>query len=157
MFTHPTWLDVVVSNDQRTCDEGKSGEIFVVDRMNQLIRRISESGFVSTYRVKSSAGQPVPLDFDAVFGGGVLVELPGDGCGCGVYSRGVFFASTGTNQVVLAEPNGGLGARDDWSPVIGTGQAGAADGDSHREAQFNRPTGMARSKDIDNINSTVLE
>src|SRR5947199_10523546 len=51
MFTHPTWLDVVATTDKRTCDEGKSGEIFVVDRANQLVRRISETGFVSTFKV----------------------------------------------------------------------------------------------------------
>jgi sugar lactone lactonase YvrE len=156
MFTHPTWLDVVASTDRRTCDEGKSGEVFVVDRINQSVRRIDQSGNVSTFKILHrqfvGAGPivaEIPLDFDSAFGGGVLVEQPGDGCGCSVYSRGVFFASTGANQVVLAHPSGDLAARDDWSPILGTGQAGAADGDSNREAQFNKPVGLARSKDTD--------
>src|SRR5204862_3641592 len=49
MFTHPTWLDVVVgTTDPHSCDEGSTGEIFVVDRVNGLVRRISGTGFVST-------------------------------------------------------------------------------------------------------------
>src|ERR1051326_9186088 len=51
MFTHPTWLDVVVGpKGAPTCDEGKSGEIFVVDRINQLVRRIAQSGNVNTFK-----------------------------------------------------------------------------------------------------------
>lgn len=130
MFTHPTWLDVVVGpSGQPSCDEGKSGEIFVVDRMNGLVRHIDTTGFVTTFSVRS-----VHLDFDSAFGGGVLVEQPGDGCGCGPYARGVFLASTGSNQLVLASPQGTLAARDDWSPIL--------DG-------FNRPVGMARTKNSD--------
>ena len=157
MFTHPTWLDVVVGpKGTPTCDEGKSGEIFVVDRINQLVRRIDQSGNVTTFKIVRrqfvGAGpvvSEVPLDFDSAFGGGVLVEQPGDGCGCGAYARGVFVASTGANQVVLGSPNGEIAARDDWSPILGTGKAGGADGDSASAAQFNKPVGLARSKDLD--------
>jgi NHL repeat len=153
MFTHPTWLDVAVARSAApTCDEGKSGEIFVVDRINQLVRRIDQSGNVTTVRI------PHLLDFDSAFGGGVLVERPGDGCGCSIYSRGVFFASTGANQVVLAHPSGDLVSRDDWSPILGTGKAGAADGDSASVAQFNKPVGLARSKDLDEpFGSTIVK
>jgi hypothetical protein len=151
MFTHPTWLDVVVAANPQTCDGGKSGEIFVVDRMNGLVRRISETGFVSTFRVvrRAFVGGPivgdVPLNFDSAFGGGILVEPPGAGCGCDVYARGVFIASTGANQVVLAHTSGTLANRDDWSPIIGTGQAGARDGNSGTQAQFQAPVGIARA------------
>jgi len=151
MFTHPTWLDVVASAaGAPTCDEGKSGEIFVVDRMNQLIRRISETGVVTTFRV-SLPRPPAPavrFDFGPAFGGGVLVEQPGDGCGCSVYSRGVFFVATGANQIILAHPSGFLAGRDDWWPVIGSGQAGAANGRSDLAA-FDVPTGIARSKNVE--------
>jgi hypothetical protein len=150
MFTHPTWLDVVPTTDPRLCDAGRTGEIFVVDRINQLVRRISQSGFVSTFQLKvPSYAPPFRLDFDSAFGGGILVEQQGDGCGCGVYSRGMFIVSTGGNQVVLAHPGGLLAARDDWWPILGTGQAGAADGGSNNQAQFNHPIGIARTKDID--------
>ncbi len=139
MFTHPTWLDVVTGNTrQPNCDVGGSGEIFVVDRANQRVRHIAADGFVSTFTVKKQ-----PLDFGGAFGGGVLVEQPGDGCGCGPYARGVFFSSTESGQVVLASPDGTLAARDDWSPVMGG---------------FVRPTGIARSKDNDiPFGSTVLK
>jgi len=139
MFTHPTWLDVVVGpTGAPSCDEGKSGEIFVVDRANQLVRHIAADGFVSTFTVRSH-----PLDFGSAFGGGVLVEQPGDGCGCGPYARGVLFSSTQSGQVVLASPDGTLAARDDWTPVIGG---------------FVRPVGMARSKNNDlPFGATVLK
>lgn len=139
MFTHPTWLDVAAAPPGPTCEEGKSGEIFVVDRMNGLIRRISQSGFVSTVVPSVSAYFSFHLDFDSAFGGGVMVEQPGDGCGCGVYSRGVFYSSTGTNQLVLLHPNGQLAARDDWTTIVG----GSTD------TPFDHPTGIARSKDVD--------
>lgn len=149
MFTHPTWLDVAVGNKPPTCDEGKTGEIFVVDRMNGLVRRISESGFVSTVNVGRSAFvggpvvTPIPLNFDSAFGGGILVEPPGAGCGCDVYARSLFIASTGANQLLLVSPKGALANRDDWSTILGTGEAGGRDGGSETQAQFNKPTGIA--------------
>jgi hypothetical protein len=159
MFTHPTWLDVAVNTDKPTCDVGKNGEIFVVDRMNGLVRRISETGFVSTVQVTiPSFAPPFHLDFDSAFGGGVLVEQPGDGCGCGVYARSVFLSSTGTNQLVMVDPTGHLAARDDWTTILGTGQAGGADGATNGQAQLNRPTGLARSKNTDlPFGSTILK
>lgn len=152
-FTHPTWLDVATPPPATfSCDDAKGGEIFVVDRMNGLIRRISETGFVSTVRrfVPSYAG-PFRLDFDSAFGGGVMIEQPGDGCGCGVYSRGILYASTGTNQLIMLHPNGQLSSRDDWIPILGTGQPGSADATLTNgiAAQFNHPTGIARSRDKD--------
>jgi hypothetical protein len=147
MFTHPTWLDVVTGAGKPTCDLGKSGEIFVVDRMNGLVRHIDETGFVTTFPVQFGpsfpGGPSIRLDFSAAFGGGVLVEQPGDGCGCGPYARGVMFSSTETGQVVLASPSGMLAARDDWSPVMNG---------------FVRPTGIARSKDVEGpFGPTVLK
>jgi hypothetical protein len=153
MFTHPTWLDVVggMANPLR-CDDGSSGEIFVIDRMNQLVRRISESGRVSTIPVPSAppylrfSGTAFPLDFDSAFGGGILVEPPGAGCGCGPYSRGFFVSSTGRRQVVLGAMSWPfLGNRDQYPVVIGTGDPGARDGMPFSEAQFQAPVGIARS------------
>jgi len=148
MFTHPTWLDVAVGNTRPfTCDEGKSGEIFVVDRANQLVRRISETGFVSTFKVirfVPPSRVPLPLDFGSAFGGGIFLEPPGTGCGCGIYARGVFIASSGTEQVVLAAMDGSLASRDDWNPIIGTGKSGSTDG-FESAVQFHTPTGIARA------------
>ena len=164
LFTHPTWLDVAVNVTSQTCDEGKSGEIFVVDRINGLVRRISETRFVSTVNVGRAAFAggpviaPIGLDFDSAFGGGILVEPPGAGCGCDVYARGIFVASTGSNQLFLVSPRGPLANRDDWSPVIGTGQAGARDGNSGLQAQFDKPVGIARASNGGNTpGSTILK
>jgi len=150
MFTHPTWLDVVASTGRRTCDEGKSGEMFVVDRANQLVRHISETGFVSTFNVKRfipPTFPPLPLDFGSAFGGGIFVEPPGTGCGCGIYARGVFIASSGTEQVVLAAMDGSRASRDDWNSTIGTGKSGSTDG-FEAAVQFHTPTGIARAMNI---------
>lgn len=152
MFTHPTWLDVATPSVPFTPDNVKAGEIFVVDRMNGLIRHISETGFVSTVKVSIPAyAPPFHVDFDSAFGGGVLIEHGDDGCGGGVYSRGVIYASTGTNQLVMLHPNGQLSNRDDWIPILGTGQAGSADATflNGLAPQFNHPTGIARSRDTD--------
>jgi hypothetical protein len=150
MFTHPTWLDVATPPAPFTPDNIKGGEIFVVDRMNGLVRRISDTGFVSTVKVSiPSYAPPFHLDFDSAFGGGVMVEQGGDGCGGGVYSRGVMYASTGSNQLVMLHPSGQLSNRDDWIPILGTGQAGSADSTLPNPAavQFNHPTGIARWRD----------
>jgi hypothetical protein len=42
--------------------------------------------------------------------------------------RGVFLAASGSEQVVLASMRGDLASRDDWNPIIGTGQSGSSDG-----------------------------
>jgi len=152
LFTHPTWLDVAVGPSGLTCDQGKSGEIFLIDRMNQRVRRISENGDVSTMPVPAAppyltfSGTAFPLDFDSAFGGGILVEPPRSGCGCGQYARGFFVSSTGRRQVVLAAMTYPfLGNRDQYPVVIGTGDPGAHDGMPFSEAQFQAPVGIARS------------
>jgi len=143
MFTHPTWLDVVTAGDPRVCDEGDGGEIFVVDRMNGLVRHVAANGFVTTFRILNQQSQPVPLDFGGAFGGGVFVEPPHSGCGCGIYSRGVFLAASGSNQLVLASMSGKLASRDDWNPILGTGRSGSTDG-RNADVEFRSPTGIVR-------------
>jgi len=139
MFTHPTWIDVVAhSSASYSCEGGRSGEIFVVDRINGLIRRIGPDGFVTTFAVKT------PLDFDSAFGGGILVEPPGSGCGCGIYARGIFVSSTGGQQVKLLAFDGSLASRD-AQIILGTaGNAGSRDGYGS-EAAFRLPSGIGRS------------
>jgi hypothetical protein len=67
----------------------------------------------------------------------------GADCGCGVYARSLFIATTGANQLLMASPSGALANRDDWSTILGTGEAGGRDGDSQTQAQFNKPAGIA--------------
>jgi methylmalonyl-CoA mutase cobalamin-binding subunit len=146
-FNRPTWLDVVT--DASDYENTDTGDIFVVDRANQLLRKITH-GTVSTYSVTDGysiympSGNPFPFDFGGPFGGGVLIEPPSGGCGGDVYARGMFVASSGGEQVALVSFWGVLANRDGHD-VLGTANtAGTKDG-SHYEALFHTPTGLARS------------
>jgi hypothetical protein len=142
-FNRPTWLDVVAGND---CGGGRDGDIYVIDRVNQSIRKIS-GGFVSTYIVKrevnSRATTPFAFDFGGPFGGGIVMEPVEGGCGCLQWDRGMFIASTGSQQIVLVSLVGLLGNRDTEQLI---GQVGTA-GPNDSPAQFNGPTGLTRSWD----------
>src|SRR5216684_4173914 len=147
-FNRPTWLDVVA---HAAPYEGvDNGDIYVVDRANHVLRKISH-GTVSTYWITDGyslyipSGNPFPFDFGGPFGGGVLIEPPGGGCGGNDYGRGMFVASSGGQQIALVSFWGILANRDGHD-VLGTVQtAGAQDG-THYQALFNTPTGLARSK-----------
>lgn len=148
-FNRPTWLDVVAHASSGV----DYGDVFVVDRANQLLRKISH-GTVSTYSVtdgfigSGNLGNPVPFDFGGPFGGGVLIEPPEGGCGGGEYDRGMFVASSGRQQISLVSFVGVLANREGHE-VLGTAQtAGALDGSRH-QALFNTPTGLARSLTYD--------
>jgi hypothetical protein len=147
-FNRPTWLDVVAH--AALYEAVDDGDIYVVDRANQLLRKISH-GTVSTYRVTDGyslyipSGNPFPFDFGGPFGGGVLIEPPGGGCGGNDYDRGMFVASSGGEQIALVSFQGILANRDGHD-VLGTYQtAGMLDGTRY-QALFNTPTGLARSR-----------
>jgi len=146
LFMHPTWLDVGLDTPaQYSCENQLSGFIYVVDRINQRLRRIAPNGDVTTIPISTRVPiSNLNVNFGSAFGGGIVVEPPGSGCGCGVYARGIFIASSGTNQLMLVSQDGQLAARDDWYPIMGTGTAGSADG-TETTAQFNTPIGIARS------------
>ena len=147
-FNKPTWVDVARVDGTVV----RAGDIFVVDRGNQTIRRISANG-VSTYRVTYlNQTSLVPIDFGGPLGGGIVVEPPNSGCGFGPYDSGMFISSSGSQQLALISMGGSLAARDDVSPLIGVANApGSADGTAGnfytpaKEAQFRTPTGLARS------------
>lgn len=147
-FNRPTWVDVAPASGSPV----RPGDIFVVDRGNQSIRRISATS-VSTYQV-AYLNQPsyVAFDFDGPLGGGIVMEPPGSGCGSGQYASGMFVSSSGSQQLMLLSMAGSLAARDDVSPLIGLANvAGSRDGTAGyaysqaNEAQFRTPTGLARS------------
>lgn len=142
-FNKPTWIDIVP--DERP-EAGHQGEIYVIDRANQAIRKISD-GSVSTYRVARAYYDPtqLPLNFDGPFGGGIVVETANGGCGNGPFDRGFFVSLTGAQQVALVSFDGSLAARDDVSPLIGVENASGAVNGGGTVAQFNSPTGLARS------------
>src|SRR5258706_2763295 len=97
-FNRPTWLDVVAH--AAPYEAVDNGDIYVVDRANHVLRKISH-GTVSTYAVSDGyslyipSGNPFPFDFGGPFGGGVLIEPPGGGCGSHEYDLGMFVASIG--------------------------------------------------------------
>ena len=141
-FNRPTWLDIVP--DERP--DSHAGEIYVVDRANQAIRRIS-GGAVSTYRVARAYydATPFAFNFDGPFGGGIVIEPANGGCGNGPYDRGFFVSATGAQQLALVAFSGTLAARDDVSALVGVANApGAVDGDEVT-SQFNTPTALAKS------------
>lgn len=143
-FDKPTWLDVFAGPP--VWFGASAGDIFVVDRVNQSVRQLN--GFaVRTRRYERGwwDATPVAFDFGGPFGGGILVEPPRSGCGGGVYERGMFVASSGAHQIVLASFENYLANRDDIEPFIGAaGMAGWADG-TNLEARFDSPTGLAKS------------
>lgn len=139
LFSRPTWVDV----------DRRSGAMLIVDRANQKVRRVL-NGVVTTIELKTpfiANPQTVTFDFDGPFGGGLVAEPPTAGCGGGPYDRGFFVANTARNQIVFgaSDPEfSNLAARDDASPLIGTGNAGRNDG-IQTAAEFNNPTGVALS------------
>ncbi|MGH9421979.1 MAG: hypothetical protein ACRD3J_18525, partial [Thermoanaerobaculia bacterium] len=152
-FNRPTWIDLARIDRYGI----RSGDIFVVDRVNKVIRRISANA-VSTYNVVQRpfvVPTPVSFDFSGPFGGGIVVEPANSGCGGSEYDSGMFVASSGSEQIVMVAMTGGLAARDDVSPLIGQANVpGSADGlagnaypDRGTEAQFQTPTGLALSRD----------
>ena len=115
-FNRPTWLDIVVGDGP--FDHALSGDIFVIDRENDVIRRIS-NGRVTTLTLSTFPGQgDGKFDFGGPFGGGILIEPQFAGCGSGVYDRGMFVSSTGSRQVAHVSPYGFLAARDDVWPYL---------------------------------------
>ncbi|HEX7152040.1 MAG TPA: hypothetical protein VF618_11180 [Thermoanaerobaculia bacterium] len=145
-FNRPTWLDVV--RDREVPRAALPGDVYVIDRVNDAIRQISGNS-VTTLKVARGywdLNTIVQFDFGGPFGGGIAVEPPNGSCGSGPWDRGFFVAATGSQQLALVSPYGMLAARDDVSPVIGTGAAGAADGNDVT-SRFNNPSGIALSWD----------
>jgi hypothetical protein len=142
-LNRPTWLDVVTGVSDPYFPP-RTGDIYFVDRANQAIRIIS-SETVSTYTVTYDflGTKPLPMDFGGPFGGGLLIEPPGGGCGGNDYDRGMFVASSGLNQIPLVSFVGVIAERDGYF-ILGSGMPGHADSD-FRSAQFQTPTGIARS------------
>jgi hypothetical protein len=130
-FNRPTWLDV----DRAT------GAIYVVDRVNQALRRI-DGLTVSTLPVQEPRWWPdastLPLDFGGAYGGGIAVEPSDAGCGGIEYGHGMFLSSSAAHQIVFVVDAGdraSLALRDDISSFLGTGTAGNRDG-SWNVAEF---------------------
>lgn len=143
-FNRPTWLDIVP--DERPFGAGTRGDIYVTDRANRAIRKIS-NGVVSTYHVARNYvtdRTELPFDFGGPFGGGIVIEPEGSGCGEGIYDRGFFVSVTGSHQIVLVSFDEALADRDS-GVIVGTSKvAGIVDGSAYA-ALFNSPTGVSLS------------
>ena len=130
-LNRPTWLDVVTDSQSSRVH---TGDVYVVDRVNQAIRVLS-GGKVSSYVVYdglySPAGQPIPINFGGPLGGGILIEPQDGGCGGAVYDRGMFVVLTGLNRIPLVSFDGVLANRD---------------GQFVLSAEFQTPTGVTRSR-----------
>ena len=139
-FNRPTWLDVDPSN----------GAIYVVDRANDAVRKIL-NGTVTTVNFRESSFDPVPrpvvFDFGGPYGGGIAVEPFYAGCGAGQYAHGIFLSTSAQHRLTFVADFGWgaeYAARDDSSPLIGTGVPGANDGEQS-VASFNSPGDVALS------------
>jgi hypothetical protein len=143
-LNRPTWLDIV-AEDEGHGGAGTKGDIYVVDRVNQVIRRISGGRVSTLHPLVGFFGRPLPPpDFGGPLGGGILIEPADAGCGGSQYDRGIWIAASGSQQIPLISFDGELANRD-AAPLIGSGVAGAVDGEYFR-AQFHTPTGLARSR-----------
>lgn len=140
-FHRPTWLDVAAD-----------GTVYVVDRANHHLRRITGDGMVTTMVPEAPAWvtpKPAVLDFGGPFGGGIAVEPPDAGCGAGFWGSGIFVSSTAGHQlhfVIDLHPLTSYTSRDETLPIIGTGAPGSADG-TETTASFHYPGDVALSWD----------
>jgi hypothetical protein len=122
------------------------GDIFVVDRVNQAVRRIS-GNTVSTFHTTGLINPETnfyQFNFGGPFGGGILIEPPRAGCGPSAYDSGLFVAATGRGQIPLMSFYGGFAARDS-AVVIGLSTTFGFD--YTKVPPFRMPTGLARSRD----------
>ena len=118
-LNQPTAIDIVFDADCSGADV--PGDMYVVDNGSQSIRRIS-AGVVTTFvPLGTDTQKPYVFDFGDRFGGAVAVEPSGSGCGCSLWDRGFFVASTGKNEVPEFSADGNYANRHGVS-IIGSRQ-----------------------------------
>lgn len=108
-----------------------SGNVYVADNGNDLIRKITPAGQVSTF---AGSGQPgksdgtgIAASFNSPFG--IAVDAAGN----------VYVADSGNNLIRKISPSG------DVTTIAGSGSKGANDG-TGKAANFNTPAGIAVDK-----------
>jgi streptogramin lyase len=104
-----------------------SGNIYVVDNGNNLIRKITSDGTVSTLAGSGSAGKAdgngAQASFNSPFG--IAVDAAGN----------IYVADAGNNEIRKITPSGTV------STIAGNGTKGAKD-DTGAAATFNTPSGI---------------
>ena len=111
------------------------GNLFVVDRGNNCIRKITPTGTVSLF-AGSPAGTAGVVDgqgSDALFYSPFNIIIDS--------SDNLYVSDRGNHKIRLISPAGEV------STYIGTGEMGDSDGDATTEASLNNPTGLVMDKD----------
>jgi hypothetical protein len=105
-----------------------SGNVYVADRDNHLIRKITSAGVVTTFAGSGSAGSTNGTVTEASF------YFP---AGVAVDGSGNVYVADRDNHLIRKITSAGV-----VTTFAGSGSSGSADGTS-TEATFNRPTGVA--------------
>jgi len=109
----------------------KKGTLYVADCYNNMIRKISSTGAVTTL-----AGRAGKHNMGSKDGKGAAASF-NHPCGIALDNKGnVYVADVGNNKIRKITPDGVV------STLAGTGQRGLANGDA-KVASFNRPFGVA--------------
>jgi sugar lactone lactonase YvrE len=105
-----------------------SGNVYVADYHNNLVRKITPAGVVTTLAGTATSSADSTSNTQSVFSGpsGVAVDASGN----------VYVADSGDNQVKMVSPSGVV------TVFAGSGNAGSGDGNA-AAATFYNPTGVA--------------
>jgi sugar lactone lactonase YvrE len=124
--------DGIASNAQFNRPSGAavdaSGNVYVADRDNNRIRKISPEGIVSTFAGSGTAGFADGAGVNASFNSPRSIVTDGNG--------NLYVADSGNHKIRKITSGGGV------STVAGSGSQGFADGNGN-DALFNYPSGVA--------------
>ncbi|MBS1524734.1 MAG: hypothetical protein JST19_03735 [Bacteroidetes bacterium] len=113
----------------------KAGNLYVADCYNNMIRKVSKDG-----RVTTLAGKPGKKNFGSKDGKGAAASFSHP-CGIAVDKKGnVYVADVGNNKVRKITPDGMV------TTLAGSGVRGSANGDP-KTASFYHPYGVAVDRD----------
>lgn len=129
--------DVAQFNSPTGVAVGTDGTVYVADKDNQRIRRVSPSGEVSTLAGTGAVGTSDGVGTGAKFSYPYAVTVDAGGT--------VYVADTGNSLIRKITPQGHV------STLAGSAGPGYADGQALGEARFQMPTGVAVT-----ANGTVL-
>jgi mucin-19 len=105
-----------------------AGNIYIADDFNNMIRKITPGGIVSTFAGSTTAGSADGQGAAAGFNQpvGIAIDAAGN----------IYIADTGNNTIRIISPQGAV------TTLAGSGSQGSANG-TGPQASFNRPTGLS--------------